>query len=96
MRFQPLADIAPATLAELRRQQVELAARVQENVQTFQQIVASTNQQQIGIEQVTIALQNIREASQQTAASTRQLDQAAGDLGELSRTLVGLTERYRL
>jgi len=74
----------------------ELAARVQENVQTFQQIVASTNQQQIGIEQVTIALQNIREASQQTASSTRQLDQAAGDLGELSRTLVGLTERYRL
>lgn len=74
----------------------ELATRVQENVQTFQQIVASTNQQQIGIEQVTIALQNIREASQQTAASTRQLDQAAGDLGTLSRTLVGLTERYRL
>ncbi|PXA90524.1 methyl-accepting chemotaxis protein [Nostoc sp. 3335mG] len=74
----------------------ELATRVQENVQTFQQIVASTNQQQIGIEQVTIALQNIREASQQTASSTRQLDQAAGDLGELSRTLVGLTERYRL
>ncbi len=74
----------------------ELAARVQENVQTFQQIVASTNQQQIGIEQVTIALQNIREASQQTAASTRQLDQAASDLGELSRALVGLTERYRL
>lgn len=74
----------------------ELAERVQENVQTFQQIVASTNQQQIGIEQVTIALQNIRQASQQTAASTRQLDQAAGDLTDLSRTLVGLTERYRL
>jgi methyl-accepting chemotaxis protein len=74
----------------------ELATRVQENVQTFQQIVASTNQQQIGIEQVTIALQNIRQASQQTAASTRQLDQAAGDLSELSRTLVSLTDRYRL
>ncbi|MFV0624590.1 methyl-accepting chemotaxis protein [Sphingomonas sp. ac-8] len=74
----------------------ELATRVQENVHTFQQIVASTNQQQIGIEQVTIALQNIRQASQQTAASTRQLDQAAGDLAQLSRTLVGLTERYRV
>ncbi|MFV1919247.1 methyl-accepting chemotaxis protein [Sphingomonas sp. MJ1 (PH-R8)] len=74
----------------------ELATRVQENVHTFQQIVASTNQQQIGIEQVTIALQNIRQASQQTAASTRQLDQAAGDLTQLSRTLVSLTERYRV
>lgn len=74
----------------------ELGARIQDSVQTFQQIVASTNQQQIGIEQVTIALQNIRQASQQTASSTRQLDQAAGDLTQLSRTLVGLTERYRL
>lgn len=74
----------------------ELGARVQDSVQTFQQIVASTGQQQIGIEQVTIALQNIRQASQQTAASTRQLDQAAGDLTGLSRTLVSLTERYRL
>ncbi len=74
----------------------ELASRVGENVQTFQQIVASTNQQQIGIEQVTIALQNIRQASQQTAASTRQLDGAAGDLTELSRNLVRLTERYRV
>ncbi|MFD1952336.1 methyl-accepting chemotaxis protein [Sphingomonas arantia] len=74
----------------------ELGARIQDSVQTFQQIVASTNQQQIGMEQVTIALQNIRQASQQTASSTRQLDQAAGDLTMLSRTLVGLTERYRL
>ncbi len=74
----------------------ELGSRIQDSVQTFQQIVASTNQQQIGIEQVTVALQNIRQASQQAAASTRQLDQAAGDLTQLSRTLVGLTERYRL
>ncbi|WP_206362076.1 methyl-accepting chemotaxis protein [Sphingomonas montana] len=74
----------------------ELGARIQDSVQTFQQIVASTNQQQIGMEQVTIALQNIRQASQQTASSTRQLDQAAGDLTTLSRTLLGLTERYRL
>lgn len=73
----------------------EMAHRIQESVQTFQQIVASTNQQQIGIEQVTVALQNIRQASQQTAASTRQLDQAAGDLANLSRVMVGLTERYR-
>ena len=65
-------------------------------MQTFQQIVASTNQQQIGIEQVMGALQNIRQASQQTAAGTRQLDQAAADLTQLSRTLVGLTESYRV
>jgi len=74
----------------------EMSTRIQESIQTFQQIVASTNQQQIGIEQVTIALQNIRQASQQTAASTRQLDQAAANLTELSGQLLRLAERYRL
>ncbi|WP_419729952.1 methyl-accepting chemotaxis protein [Lichenicola sp.] len=73
----------------------EMAAGIQEAVQTFQQIVASTNQQQLGIEQVMTALRNIREASQQTAAGTRQLDQAALGLGELSRQLLAVAERFR-
>ncbi|MFC7736837.1 methyl-accepting chemotaxis protein [Roseomonas sp. GCM10028921] len=74
----------------------EMAARVQEAVQTFQQIVASTNQQQLGIEQVMGALTNIRQASQQTAAGTRQLDQAAATMAGLSQDLVRIAERYRL
>lgn len=74
----------------------EMGGRIQESIQTFQQIVASIGQQQIGIEQVTLALQNIRQASQQTAASTRQLDQAAGNLAGLSGQLLGLVERYRV
>lgn len=74
----------------------EMAGRVQEGVQTFQQIVASTNQQQLGIEQVMAALQNIRQASQQTAAGTRQLDSAAGNLSGLSQQLLSMTDRYRV
>lgn len=74
----------------------EISSRVQESVQTFQQIVASTNQQQLGIEQVMGALQNIRQASQQTAAGTRQLDMAAANLSDLSQQLLGLVERYRV
>ncbi|ACG77107.1 Methyl-accepting chemotaxis protein [Phenylobacterium zucineum HLK1] len=74
----------------------EITGRVQESVQTFQQIVASTNQQQLGIEQVMSALQNIRQASQQTAAGTRQLDEAAANLTRLSQQLLALAERYRL
>ena len=66
----------------------EISSRVQESVQTFQQIVASTNQQQLGIEQVTGALQNIRQASQQTAAGTRQLETAAANLSNLSQQLL--------
>jgi methyl-accepting chemotaxis protein len=74
----------------------EITARMQEAVQTFQQIVASTNQQQLGIEQVMGALTNIRQASQQTATGTRQLDQAAANMAGLSQGLVSLADRYRL
>jgi methyl-accepting chemotaxis protein len=74
----------------------EISSRIQESVQTFQQIVASTNQQQLGIEQVMSALQNIRQASQQTAAGTRQLDTAAANLSTLSAQLVTLADRYRV
>lgn len=70
--------------------------RFDESVQTFQQIVASTNQQQLGIEQVMGALQNIRQASQQTAAGTRQLTDAAGNLAGLSEQLLVLSGRYTL
>jgi methyl-accepting chemotaxis protein len=74
----------------------EITGRIQESVQTFQQIVASTNQQQLGIEQVMGALQNIRQASQQTAAGTRQLDEAAANLTGLSQQLLAIAERYRV
>ncbi|WCS28866.1 methyl-accepting chemotaxis protein (plasmid) [Methylobacterium sp. NMS14P] len=73
----------------------EITAKVEEGVQVFQQIVASTNQQQMGIEQVMGALQNIRQASQQTAAGTRQVEAASANLTELSQALIALAERYR-
>ena len=73
----------------------EITARVEENAQTFQQIVASTNQQQLGIEQVMGALQNIRQASQQTAAGTREVEAASANMTELAQTLMTLSDRYR-
>ncbi|GLS68223.1 methyl-accepting chemotaxis protein [Methylobacterium tardum] len=74
----------------------EITAKVEEGAQVFQQIIASTNQQQLGIEQVMGALQNIRQASQQTAAGTRQVETASANLTELAQALMGLAERYRL
>jgi len=73
----------------------EITAKVEESTQVFQQIVASTNQQQLGIEQVVGALQNIRQASQQTAAGTRQVESASANLTELAQALMALAERYR-
>jgi methyl-accepting chemotaxis protein len=82
---------------EVTQQTLEgMTTQVKESVHTFQQIVAATNQQQLGIEQVVGALQNIRQASQQTAAGTRQLDSAAGNLANLSNRLLGLAATYKL
>ena len=61
----------------------QMANNIQESVQAFQQIVGATNQQQIGLEQVTQALHEIRVASQQTAATTGQLEKAAVELSRL-------------
>ena len=69
---------------------------MQESTESFQQIVASINQQHIGLEQVMLALRNIRQASKQTADGTRQLDGAAANLAALSTQLSHSVNRYRL
>ncbi|MBE7243999.1 MAG: hypothetical protein INR63_03535, partial [Actinomycetospora chiangmaiensis] len=48
------------------------------------------------IEQVMGALQNIRQASQQTAAGTRQVEAASANMTELAQALMTLAARYRL
>lgn len=83
------ADVAERTIQEM-------AESIVQSIQAFQQIVAATNQQQIGFDQVTRAIQNIRDASEQTAIGTRQLEQAAGSLGDLGRNLQRVVETYRV
>ncbi|WP_342111531.1 methyl-accepting chemotaxis protein [Methylobacterium sp. SI9] len=73
----------------------EITAKIEEGTQVFQQVIASANQQQLGIEQVMGALHNIRQASQQTAAGTRQVESASVNITELAQTLTKLAERYR-
>ncbi len=74
----------------------KMAENIQENVSAFQQIVSATNQQQIGLEQVTHALHEIRSTSTQTASSTRQLEEAAGNVTTLAVLLRKVMEKYRL
>jgi methyl-accepting chemotaxis protein len=64
--------------------------------QAFQQIVAGTNQQQIGFENVMKAVKDIGQASEQTASSTRQLEKAAAGLTVLAQQLRKTTDRYKL
>jgi methyl-accepting chemotaxis protein len=74
----------------------QMADNIQESVHAFQQIVGATNQQQIGLEQVTQALHEIRQASQQTALTTAQLEKASLDLGQLGQSLARTLEKYKL
>ncbi|HEY4085241.1 MAG TPA: CHASE3 domain-containing protein [Bryobacteraceae bacterium] len=73
-----------------------MADSIQQSVQAFQQIVAGSNQQQIGFTQVTQAVRDIGQASQQTAAGTQQLEKAAMNLTALSQQLQRAVERYRV
>ncbi|WP_082914672.1 methyl-accepting chemotaxis protein [Paramagnetospirillum marisnigri] len=74
----------------------QMSDNIQESVHAFQQIVGATNQQQIGLEQVTQALHEIRQASQQTALTTAQLEKASLDLSHLGQNLARTLEKYRL
>jgi methyl-accepting chemotaxis protein len=80
-------DVAEQTIRHM-------AENIEMSVQAFQQIVAATNQQQIGFDQVAQALKNISITTDQTAGSTRQLEKAAANLNALGQQLKQSVERY--
>lgn len=83
--------------AEVTEQTInQMAATTQESVQAFQQIIGATGQQQIGFEQVTQGMHDIRQAATQTAAGTLQLEKAAANLSSQSQQLRQAVGRYRL
>jgi methyl-accepting chemotaxis protein len=83
------ADVADRTIRTMTE-------NIQQSVQAFQQIVAGSNQQQIGFTQVMQAVRDIGQASQQTATSTQQLEKAALNLTALSQQLQKAVERYKI
>lgn len=73
-----------------------LTESVAEAAQAATQIAASAQQQLAGMDQVTLAMQNINQASAQNVASTRQAEAAAQNLHELGQKLKKLVEQYRV
>ena len=67
------ADVAASAIRNM-------AANIDQSVQAFQQIVAGTNQQQIGFENVMQAMKDLSRGSEQAATSTRQTEKAAANL----------------
>lgn len=59
------------------------------------QIVASSQQQVIGMDQIGIAMENINQAGAETAASMRQAQTAAQSLNELGLNLRKMVDHYK-
>ena len=64
-----------------------LADSVNEAAQAATQIAASSQQQMVGMDQVALAMENIKQASLQNVAGTKQAEAAAQSLHELGQTL---------
>jgi methyl-accepting chemotaxis protein len=73
---------------------VSLAGSANEAAQAATQIAASSQQQLVGMDQVAGAMESIKQASTQNAASARQLENAARNLSDLGQRLKGLVESY--
>ena len=73
-----------------------LSDSIAESTQAAIQIAASSDQQLVGLDQLAHAMDDIKQASAQNAASTKQTEEAAANLTDLSRQLqclVSGTER---
>ena len=73
-----------------------LAESSNEAIQTSTQIVASSQQQVVGMDQIGVAMQNINQAGTETAVSMVQSEKAAKNLTELGQKLKDLVERFKV
>ncbi|HWZ47286.1 MAG TPA: chemotaxis protein, partial [Herbaspirillum sp.] len=73
-----------------------LAVSVNEAAQTATQIAASSQQQMVGMDQLSGAMESIRQTSTQNVASAKQLETAAGNLNQLGQRLKQMVERYKV
>jgi methyl-accepting chemotaxis protein len=71
-----------------------LAGTVAEAAQAATQIAASSQQQLVGMDQVAVAMESIKQTSAQNVASARQLDTAARNLNDLGQRLKQAVEQY--
>lgn len=74
----------------------ELSKSISEASQAVMQIAASSQQQLVGMDQVAIAMGNIKQATSQNAAGTKQVEVTVRNLHELGQKLKTLIEHYKV
>ncbi len=72
-----------------------LTDSITEAAQAATQIAASSQQQMVGMDQVALAMENIKQASVQNVAGTKQAEAAAQNLHELGEKLRQLVAQYK-
>ena len=83
-------------LAGAARQAIEqLQVVIDESSKAASQVVAGSRQQANGVEQISLAMRNINQATLQSLQSTRQAEKSAQDLNELARELKILVTQYQ-
>lgn len=73
-----------------------LSERMNGVTQAANQIVYSAQQQIIGIEQVTVAMTNINQATNQHLDHLRQIETAVGSLNEVGNDLKEVSDQYKI
>jgi methyl-accepting chemotaxis protein len=73
-----------------------ISESVNESVLAATQIVASSQQQVVGMDQVGLAMNNINQAGEESAASMMQAETAAKGLHKLGQNLKHLVEQYKI
>ena len=73
-----------------------LAESSDEAVQAAIQIVASSQQQVVGMQQIGVAMVNINQAGAQTAVSMKQMEGSAQDLQQLGEQLETLVKQFKV
>lgn len=73
-----------------------LSESIEESSGAAVQIASSSQQQMVGMDQIALAMENIKQASQDNVAGTQQSEAAARNINELGQTLKVQAAQFRL
>jgi methyl-accepting chemotaxis protein len=74
----------------------ELSSSIGDAAQAAVQIAASSQEQLIGVDQVALAMNSVKDASTQNVTSMKQLEAAARDLSQVGQNLTQLVAKFRV
>jgi len=73
----------------------DIRDKIQHAAQAANQIAVSTNEQSTGMDQIVVAMDNINQAAIQADSGTKQVEEAARNLNNLSSQLKELLKKYK-